>query len=753
MTQPRHFDPKPNSGASQAPYNFVPLPQKVLKAATANEGSPPWDHDGPPWESHDRWLPGTHSGYFDVTIEALTPVCIGAERSEGSGPGIVESSTTPSGHPTIPGSSLRGMLRNLAEILSFAKLAPVDERRPFFRTFARDSLGDAYRERIAKPHKPRGGFLHLEDGHTTAEIEPARVLRVEHTTLKGIATSFKYEKGPSYTPSQSLQHRACWIRCGSKENAVIDEILLEQPTSDGNRGWEEATLVLTGSAPKKKHEFVLLPVEGDPIPVPEKVLERFHDPDQQTQWQQKAFPADQPKNGGRRESNGALRDGEPVFYVLDDDDKRVRFLGRARHFRLPYDKSPAEMLPEEHRDESLIDCAEALFGRVSDRGSDRGAPAAIRGRIRVEDAVCNEPADKALGKPVTALLSSPKPTAFQHYLTQDGREGKRELTAYLEGHATTLRGHKLYWHRWDDKQGHANLDAGEVPEADTQHTKFRPVCQGAVFRGRVWFDNLTDFELGLLNATLNLPEGCAHKLGMGKPIGASSVRVAATPTLIDREARYKSWDSGVHTDEHTHRAAKEVFEQKIIDHARKSGENPQAEHLGDIPRLAALFHMLAWDKRPPRGDTGYLKLQGFSDRPVLPSPHQVAGDTNPPLPGAAPTVSGQATTQQRGTQKQPSRSQQPQSKRPQGDQSEGRNDDASPADADSGSETVVATVLPKQTKSGRPKASYPGCQEAVVLDAPQGLAAGDRFVFDVHYEGKGAGNATQIRYKARADSA
>ena len=43
--------------------------------------------------------------------------------------------------------------------------------------------------------------------------------------------------------------------------------------------------------------------------------------------------------------------------------------------------------------------------------------------------------------------NSPKPTAFQHYLTQSNPDHPEQLRHYGDSNAsTTLRGHKLYWH-------------------------------------------------------------------------------------------------------------------------------------------------------------------------------------------------------------------------------------------------------------------------------------------------------------------
>ena len=98
------------------------------------------------------------------------------------------------------------------------------------------------------------------------------------------------------------------------------------------------------------------------------------------------------------------------------DEQELVFLSRARRFRLPYDRSPRDLLPEEHR-EGRLDLAEAIFGRLD---AEAGA---IKGRVRVEDCVAGgEPSPRGWYEQVIEphTLSSPKVTTFAHYLTQDG---------------------------------------------------------------------------------------------------------------------------------------------------------------------------------------------------------------------------------------------------------------------------------------------------------------------------------------------
>src|SRR5690606_25574889 len=96
-----------------------------------------------------------------------------------------------------------------------------------------------------------------------------------------------------------------------------------------------------------------------------------------------------------------------------DNPDGLAFLGRAQMFRFPYDQSPSDLVPEPIS-EAGLDLAEAMFGRVR-----LGDP--IKGRINFEDCPATEGGPDCY-EPliVPRILSSPKVTTFQHYLTQDG---------------------------------------------------------------------------------------------------------------------------------------------------------------------------------------------------------------------------------------------------------------------------------------------------------------------------------------------
>lgn len=70
------------------------------------------------------------------------------------------------------------------------------------------------------------------------------------------------------------------------------------------------------------------------------------------------------------------------------------------------------------------------------------------------------------------------------------------------------------------------LDSKLVTNTPTKNnTTIEPLAKGNKFRFQIVFDNLAEWELGHLLYCLELENGMAHRLGMGKPLGLGSVSI------------------------------------------------------------------------------------------------------------------------------------------------------------------------------------------------------------------------------------
>lgn len=337
------------------------------------------------------------------------------------------------------------------------------------------------------------------------------------------------------------------------------------------------------------------------------------------------------------------QDGDPLFYLVDANEQ-LQFFGPTMMFRLPYPRTAQDFVPERLRRESDVDLAEAIFGYTKSDKLPSGKSRAYASRVFVTNAalVGNQgnvwlTAENEMITP--RILSSPKPTTFQHYLVQgnDAAREKKNLKHYASAtpDETVIRGHKLYWHKQENlERQDIEADTSQIEKAKSQLTGIKPVRAGVAFKFRVYFENLNDAELGALLWVLGLPEGHSQSLGMGKPLGMGAVKIAPTLYLSQRSERYSklfangAWADGVSRDADIKRFrdAFETFMLKTMDVLDKDN----AQSFGDVERIKMLLKMLEFPG-PDKDWTRYTeierdkeypesKVNEFKERPVLPNP-------------------------------------------------------------------------------------------------------------------------------------
>lgn len=314
---------------------------------------------------------------------------------------------------------------------------------------------------------------------------------------------------------------------------------------------------------------------------------------------------------------------EIVSYSKMEYVDNTLFYHREDRQKVPYQKRVKDHIPSSNRNPEGTDFTAAIFGNADK----------FAGRVFFEDAKMDENAGQypALSP---RILSTPKPTAVRHYLVQI-----KTGLADWNGN-TNIRGHKLYWHRRtsDDhtKKHYSWSETGQVIY-DTQHTVIKPIKSGAKFHGRIRFENLSDVELGALLFALDLPPGCDHKIGMGKPLGLGSIRI--TPTVVisnragEQAGRYgklfddhKRWNL---PEKEIDKDFKKEFSQYILaelSRVEKAGDN-FVNDLWSIPRMEELWAMLRYDensmgKRDWLERTRYMELPEFKKQLLLMSPRE-----------------------------------------------------------------------------------------------------------------------------------
>ncbi|MCA0350442.1 MAG: TIGR03986 family CRISPR-associated RAMP protein [Chloroflexi bacterium] len=670
-TVPEHLH-EINAREAFAPYNFIPLPEKAVPAEVVLEQQRvviKAEHQ--PKEAqylvrHDQYFADRHTGTITCTLRTETPLYVRCglnarqfkdsiqevEQQQQSNEARTAPTknkpdffASPGQRAVIPGSSLRGLMRSLVEIVSHSKIDLVTRKYLFFRSVDTTNLGMHYRQRMT--NQVRAGFLRLQADNSRV-IEETEFYKLPIAVLEKHIWQRYTNYRSTKLPNERYQYTTIWVLPLNKYK--IKEVSLSQP--QGN-DWLPATLVITGNVPGKKHEYVLIQQRPQQVfRLENEQLQRFHDEDQLSQWQTQAFP----QRDKLRKRKGELLDDQPIFFIVDPaNPQKVSFFGRAGMFRLPYTNSPYDLIPPHLRvgsDDAPIDLAEAMFGFVHQEVNvEPNQITSYASRLRFSDAkLVNQqlPDAELWDTEITPpILASPKPTTFQHYLTQDATD-RQSLRHYGDDrNDTTIRGYKQYWHHGrfaaqDRHKPDANADS-------TQTTRMRPVKSGVEFQFQIGFENLSDVELGALIYVLELAASPNHrlKLGMGKPFGFGSIAINYHIATTNRQAHYSQlFNQGQNTWLRAERdwidqdllAKQQAFCTYILQH---SGEQERGfSEFNHIPRIQQLLAMLEWDvarfeQTEPRSWAElvrYMEIERkedgrkrneYRDRPVLPTPLRV----------------------------------------------------------------------------------------------------------------------------------
>jgi CRISPR-associated protein (TIGR03986 family) len=585
-----------------APYNFIPLPQKIVPA-------PESEFD---FSSYQKEL---LNGYIDLSIEALTDLFIRGE---------MEKFFSIAGKPAIPGSSLRGLVRSMVELVSFSKLSFTERNRRYFYR----NIGDEYykkqfisnrnREPIKLKSKP--GYL-VKIGRSYKLYPVDKVYRIDMLRLhNNFATKGLTNNNRCHSQVDVWYDSDTVLEVREKNGFLLEYNLLRELFLSNSGALSKGVLLRTGEFGRKKHyqwvfpEFLNKPESIDVT----TIMDSYETDDNKD-----------PSADLIKLSN--YGNPVPCFYLSDEYGK-PKFIGHTGIFRIPYQKTIGDCIPNQI--DAGIDIANTIFGIIDQNGKSQRS-----GKVYFEDCgyTCQE--EPSMKFSPLKILSSPKPTSYQLYLEE--RNGR---AVNWDGDKATIRGQKMYWHRvgvkWANNdptltnESREQLVGNALVTKNTQYTVAEVVLKGATFSGRLRFENLHPVELGALLAALKLPSECAHKIGMGKPYGMGSIRIEPKVFLIDRLKRYSKMfthpvDGANQLAEDATPANVDQFLGEFLSHLVKhnvSGDPSKGWHqfLKNNERLKELYTMLLlhpsfggpeWLKK-----TDYMDLSMFKNRGILKKP-------------------------------------------------------------------------------------------------------------------------------------
>lgn len=691
MANPKQSKVNKAQRRAVAPYNFVPLPEAALTAPTTPGEEGHTHQYGLP--DADRYHTNLHSGRIDCELVTRSPLYTRravsmafynewAEKMDklADDPAALQeyaqffTQGNPE-EPVIPGSSIRGMLRSLMEIVTHGHLRWVGKEPTFtFRAVAaqrEDPLRDPYQEIIGRfGRNVRAGILERDGQSWKVRVAPTpqerkiagrhgNYMKVKEKYIPtGAIANFRRFDDQDYQPGWFL------IRFSTKkvgQGDVVDQIGDYATSRHSHIG----VLVCSGNmletakagqtSPRRSHAIVLAPPRNAPLlEIDQVAIEDYlNGMSDFVNSKLKAWGSPLNKEEEKiKPKLGCLCEGAPIFFVdpQTHGERKIRYFGHTPNFRIPAQlagagraANPLDFAPAHLRQGKTPDLTEAIFGWVEE--PEQPLEGQRAGRIFVSDARFAQADDGLwLATEPTWLhtLSTPKPTTFQHYLVQDKTRGHdpdnlSSLAHYGSAPETTqIRGYKHYWTKGSTPDIRAS--AKELQHKN-QLTQVRPVKPGVHFTFTIRFENLSAIELGALLWTLTLPGGgqadYCHRLGMGKPLGMGAVQIAPTLIVDQRPDRYKSLFAGVQWAEPATQADPAEYVTAFEQYMLPSLQSTSAS-LSQLPRIRTLLTLLQWREgtRNWQNETRYMEIEReskpkdeqneYKNRPVLPTPEEVA---------------------------------------------------------------------------------------------------------------------------------
>ena len=354
-----------------ASYNFVPLPATVIRSPIDGGA----EDDAERQENYRNYVTehGKLSGYIELSCRTMTPVFIGTGDKEGA-------FFAPVGKPVLPGSTLRGMVKNIFKIVTCGAMrwdkdnADVVDRALYYRSFTNRS----YKEELVDSKKINGqhqsftkakaGFLIRDTLENQYYICPAE---------------FRREEDPALV--EEFEKVILW-----------DEYK--------RRGGELACFtgpMKGGKTAKTHYTLHRNPDWSRRIPVPHEVIARYRDDLTRDEDLDLFKMAKRKEEASRFVGDDGCDFVVPCFYKAKEGE--VVHFGFGQYYRIPYPHTIAEHLPDVMKENvAVVDYADAIFGRKELWGS----------RLAFEDALLEE--DK--GFEVGEILKNPG-RAETHFLS------------------------------------------------------------------------------------------------------------------------------------------------------------------------------------------------------------------------------------------------------------------------------------------------------------------------------------------------
>lgn len=615
-----------------APYNFVPFSKDVYHYPDGKQ------------TKHNDMSEKLFSGEISYGMTAETPVFVGDGRKDGKGTELFHKNER--GSYAIPGSTVRGLIRNNVQILGLSEIGDdVDDYALMYRAVAAGMEKKRYGEILGTDQinvgvdktvmlnvlqNVKAGYISEKAGkYYIREAEEHAVGNGEYSmnyyVLSEKQVLEKRKNYPFFTnnPKKRMMYNLnCEfgkeVRSGrngmeqvkyipTNKNTMVNygykpyyeevsyELSGDRVTKVGEKGQfsEKGYVLSSGFMNEKKAVYIIPEMKRDAVSIAVQEEDA------------RAFRIDLSKRENTLKRFGgktffdlpARNECKPVFFIsLENEQKKQKhfYFGFTPRLRLFYDHTIKEGLDRKHK-EGSVDYAKAIFGYVKGEESYRSkvsfTDAVIKGMDNSGSLLCGEK---------QAILLEPKPTSYMDYVKPD--EKGNPVTYNKAGFS--LRGVKQYWLK------NKVVDMSHIdPKLSNVTTKFQPLDAGVEFAGKVRFQNLTQDELGLLLWSIRLNKSSEMNVGKGKPYGYGRIKTELKEVKIVEMRRAYGMTGGLELDPFRTLEQSEV--EEYIEKYKDTINSVLPEGTIDmLPHIQEFFMIKDAGNIPDNEKTRYMSLEG-----------------------------------------------------------------------------------------------------------------------------------------------
>ena len=511
----------------KAPFNFVPLNEKVF--------FPDWADQ----VSHDIPFSDGESGEIELELEAITPIFVRNGHiqadAEAKNDDYVSFSKDADGNYFIPGTSVKGMIRNVMEIMSFGKMNRISNDRYGFR----DLNNNKDYMPLFQGGKVFCGYMKKINDNEVEIVDHGIPYRISHKEI-----DFKFKSGLSDFCSTKDKLKRDSDRTAKRKYDLLqlnqyvynfqEDKQVHKPKVDTRKfikfsdtGNIKGTIVLTGQPGVRQkifdrkqnkekwtgkfYEFVFPSDEKtqpEKIPINDEKDLRFKDflfiHKDSSDW--KDF----------RKKQFDHKEAIPVFFIKDESGKILHF-GLSYLYKIPYKKRVKDCLFDDHI-KNAPDLADLIFGNHA---------MGLKGRVQFSN---SKLISGGIDKKMEPLMGSPKASYYPIYLKQKSTNGFLKDRFYQTYSSVNpiLKGWKRY-------PVHDNeIRIFEIDEKQKKNASpFIPIKKESKFSLKIRYHNLKPEEIGALLIALNINNSKGfHSIGFAKPYGYGKIMLTIKPCQI-----------------------------------------------------------------------------------------------------------------------------------------------------------------------------------------------------------------------------